>query len=115
MDEIRLKGAPMEGYALEVMVPAETGDTDITLDIYIFAATASGVDSDDALIGQTPVQLNENTIAGQHILPFNLPGDGYEYVKAKMDVGGTSPDFSNIVAYIIHNVGATWSRGVSFD
>ncbi|MCG8430603.1 MAG: hypothetical protein MJA29_05490 [Candidatus Omnitrophica bacterium] len=115
MTEVRLKGAPIEGYALEVMIPdTATGATDETLDIYIFAATATGVDSDDALVGQTPVQLTTSTAVGQHIIPFHLPPN-YEYVKPKADVGGTSPDFSNAYAYIVQNPGSSFTRATHWD
>ncbi len=111
--EFVLRGAPMDGYALEVDVPAEGGATDRTLDIFIYAATATGVSSASSLVAQTPNQLVDTTAEGNHIIPFSLPV-GHDYVKAKMDVGGTSPDFSVVLASIIQNVGASFSRAVHF-
>jgi len=111
--ELRLKGAPLEGYAVEVMVPAEGGATDRTLDIYIFGATATGVTSASGLLAQTPVQLVDTTAIGTHIIPFNLP-DGYEYIVLKMDTGGTSVDFSVVLAYVVENVGVKPSRSIHF-
>uniref|UniRef100_A0A6M3KSI2 Uncharacterized protein n=1 Tax=viral metagenome TaxID=1070528 RepID=A0A6M3KSI2_9ZZZZ len=111
--EFVLRGAPMEGYALEVDVPAEGGGTDRTLDIFINAATATGVTSGSALVGQTSKQLVDTTAKGNHIIPFNLPV-GHDYVKIKMDVGGTSPDFSVVLASIVQNVGTSWTRAVHF-
>ncbi len=112
--EIRLKAAPMEGYAVEVMVPAKAGLSDVTLDVFVWGATATGVTSDSAVLGQTPIQLVDTTVVGQHLIPFHLPVN-YTFIKVRLEVGGTSVDFSTVLAYIVKNLGTTWTRAVHFD
>ncbi len=111
--EIRLKGGPMAGYALEVNIPDYSGTAPV-LDIFIYGHTATGTDSDDPLLGKNELQLDSDTCVGTHIIPFNVPL-GYEYFLVRMETGGTTPNFSLVQAWIVQNPGKAWSRTIHFD
>lgn len=97
-------GTPITGLALQVNVFAVSGSSP-TLDIYVHASTSTGDPTTDSHVAG---QFKGIAAAGEYIIPFVAPNS--RAILVEYDVGGTSPNFSELEAYIIENVGGTWTR-----
>lgn len=120
--EVDLHGTPLKGLAVRVNVGYTIGNTAVltgTLNVIAHGASSSGVASSDPIIGQfdAPVVISSET-AGytfEKIFPITT---AYRYVRLEYAIAtlaaSDSPSFSDVDAYIVHNVGLNWDRSVSF-
>lgn len=87
---VDLKGTPISGLALEVVVPAAVGETSdpATLDIYIRASSSSNPDSNEQIASSKQI-----TAAGVYMIPFSTKK---RYIEVFLNIGGTCTDFSYV-------------------
>jgi hypothetical protein len=105
--ETEIFQTPLEGLAYEVYVPVVDTATDATLDVKIRASTASTVATTDSEIaGRTDLEQ----ATGWYHIPFST---NKRTVEIELVVGGTSPDFSNVLVYITQ-AQQEYSRAKSF-
>jgi hypothetical protein len=104
-----LRGTPIEGLAVYVIVPVVDTATDQTLDAYIRASTASDPATTDQIVGQ---MADLEQAAGEYVIPFTT---NKRSIELELAVAGTSPNFSEVEAYLIHNVQKAWSRETNFE
>ena len=105
--EYEIFQTPLEGMAFEVYVPVVDTATDATLDVKIRASTASTVATTDSEIaGQTDLEQ----ATGWYHVPFSTRK---RTVEIELVVGGTSPDFSNVLVYIT-GAQQVWARDKNF-
>ena len=107
---VEVEGTPLNGLAVQINVMATGVSTVPTLTAIVHASTAVGVTTDDEIVGQSPAIL----VAGEYIVPF-VTDKRYILVEYALTGAATdSPNFSDVQAYVIENVGHEWSRLVNF-
>jgi hypothetical protein len=100
-------GTPLSGLAVQIYVPAVDTATDATLSAVIRHSTAS----DPATTDQIIAQLNGLEAAtGFYYVPFST---WKRSIELELIVGGTSPDFSIVLADIVEPQ-QPWRRNVEF-
>jgi|GEM_PF-4563898 len=106
-----LRGTPLTGLAVQVNVFATGVSTVPTLTVYVHGDTTTAPTTDSPILGQSPAIL----LAGEYIVPFtgNVKAILVEYALA--GAATDSPNFSDVEAYVIENVGLGWSRAVDWS
>jgi hypothetical protein len=105
---LELGNTPIQGLAVQVNW-SSNADTAATLSVYIHASTATGADTTAALIAQKASISVEN--AGEYIVPFVAPE--CRSICVKFEVAGTDSTVTcTFTAYVVKNVGESWTRAV---
>ena len=100
-----LKGTPLKGLALQVIVPAVDDSATDILAIEVHA----GSDSDARIVSK----WDAITGTGESIVPFST---NERYVTVALTVSGATPGFGAVLVDIVENVGWMWNRATShFD
>lgn len=104
-----IRGTPISGMAVYINVPVVDTATDQTLAAYIRASTASDPATTDQIVGQL---TGLEGAAGQYVIPFST---NKRSIELELAVGGTSPDFSLVEAYLVQNVQHPWTRQTEWE
>jgi len=107
-----LRGTPLTGLAVQVNVAATGVSTVPTLTVYVRGDTSTAPTTDSPILGQSPAIL----VAGEYIVPF--VGTNVKSIIVEYAVTGAatdSPNFSDVEAYVVENVGTAWSRAVDWS
>ena len=109
---VDLDGTPLRGMALEVVIPAVQGSLP-TLSIDVHASSTSAAASTDLIIATRELGVQTAaTIANSYIIPFSTRKRSVAF--AFRIGGGSTPSFSNVLAWIVQGVGQDWTRTVEF-
>ena len=109
-----IRGTPINGLAVQVNVMATSVSTVPTLTVYVRGDSSTAPTTDSPILGQSSAIL----VAGEYIVPFVGVGKNAHSVLVEYVLTGAatdSPNFSDVEAYIVENVGAPWSRLVDFS
>lgn len=99
-------GTPLNGMALQVIVPAFTNGTSIFVEA--LASTSTNPTTDDFVLQSAKIAA-----AGEYIFPFTIkPAAEVKYLEVNFGLTGSDSDmnFGAMEAYVVQNVGYTWSR-----
>lgn len=99
-----INGTPIHGLAVAVHVNAVSGSTP-ALAVYVRASTSTAAPTTDSSIAGQRTGINA---AGTYIVPFVAPKA--RAILVEYIVSGSTPNFSDVSAYIVENVGADWTR-----
>ena len=105
-----IEGTPLRGMAVQVNVFATGVSTVPTLTVIVHASTSTAPTTDDEIVGQSPAIL----VAGEYIVPFFTEKRSILVEYSLTGAATDTPNFSDVEAYIVPQVGAEWSRAVSF-
>lgn len=107
---LELNGTGYKGLALQVNVGAGSGSVP-TLSVFVHGSTSTTCTSASSLIAAAPT-IDAN--GGEFLVPFHM--DRARSFYFKFDIGGTSPSFADLQAYVTQNRGTVpeYDRSISF-
>lgn len=109
---VDLDGTGIRGLALEVLIPAVQGSLP-TLSIDVHASSTSAAASTDPIVATRELGVQTaSTITSTYIVPFTTNKRSVAF--AFRIGGGSTPSFSNVLAWIVQPVGVDWTRAVEF-
>ncbi len=114
---LEIEGTPISGMALRLNVGANMASTVPTLQVFIRASTSTAPTTDDQVVGQSEViscPASAAAFTGEYIIPFSTPKRSVLVEYVVTGAATDSPSYSSVEAYIVENVGATWSRLTNF-
>lgn len=108
-----IEGTGLRGMALEVVIPATIVDTPV-LQVNVHGSSTSAAASTDLIFAsRTGMQAVTGASKG-YIIPFTVPNHIRSVHFDFLVTGSTSASFSIVLANVVLNVGADWTRTVEF-